>query len=248
MNKDYYYEYYNLERSHWWFRVREKIIEDTIKKYVAPSPGFKILNIGAATGRSSEMLSRFGDVTSIEYDKDCCDFASKMTGLNIIHGSILALPFPENSFELVCAFDVIEHIEDDDKGVSEMKRVSKTNGYIFVTVPAFEQLWSHHDVVNHHFRRYKMDQVISRFKRSKGFFVFKSYFNSLLFLPIYGFRILSKIVPKKWIRKDSGSDFSVNNNSLVNKILFKIFSFERFLLKKVTFPVGVSILLLWKKQ
>jgi ubiquinone/menaquinone biosynthesis C-methylase UbiE len=247
MNKDYYQEYYLLERNHWWFQVREKIIEDSIKKYTSFTPGYKILNIGAATGRSSEMLSKYGTVTSIEYDKECCEFTTRKTGLEILHGTILSLSFPDDYFDMVCAFDVIEHIEDDSKGVSEMVRVCKSAGNVFITVPAFKQLWSHHDVINHHYRRYKMSQIESLFKACKGSIIFKSYFNSLLFLPIYAFRMSSKIIPEKWIRKDSGSDFSVNNNQVVNRILFKIFSFERFLLKKVRFPAGVSILFMWKK-
>jgi SAM-dependent methyltransferase len=249
MNKDYYAEYFKLERTHWWFKTREKIIEDVIKTRISTPGKTSILNIGAATGRTTEMLSKYGTVTSLEYDKDCCEFTRQKINIPIIHGSILDLPFPNDSFDLVCAFDVIEHIEDDGQGVKEMDRVCRSAGHIFITVPAFASLWSHHDVVNQHFRRYRMPQIVNLFRSLKnGSIAYKSYFNSLLFPPVFAFRKLSKIIPDKWIRKDAGSDFSVTQNALINKFLFGIFSFERVLLKFMQFPVGVSIIFLWKKN
>ena len=92
MQHDYYKEYYDLERQHWWFVAREKIILNYLKKIIAAKivtkQDLKILNIGCGPGRSSQYLSSFGEVTSIEYDKECCEFASERTGLQIINGSI----------------------------------------------------------------------------------------------------------------------------------------------------------------
>jgi SAM-dependent methyltransferase len=249
VNKDYYAEYFKLERTHWWFKVREKIIEDVIKKHISTGGDFSILNIGAATGRTSEMLSKYGVVTSLEYDEDCCVFTRQKLNIPIIHGSILELPFADNSFDLVCAFDVIEHVADDSLGVREMERVCKSTGNIFITVPAFAGLWSHHDVVNQHFRRYRMPQILNLFRSlNNGRVVFKSYFNSLLFPPVFVFRKTSKIIPEKWIRKDAGSDFSVVQNGFINKLLFSVFYFESILLKFMRFPAGVSIIFLWEKN
>lgn len=248
MNKEYYSEYFELERSHWWFRVREKIIKDVLEQSIDNNTTLKILNVGAATGKTSEMLGNYGTVTSIEYDKDCCDFTSKRLGIEIINASVLDLPFADNSFDLVCAFDIIEHVEDDFKAVTEMHRVCKSNGLIYVTVPAFQKLWSHHDVVNQHFRRYVMSGVENLFKHLKGKRVFKTYFNSLLFIPIFCFRVLSNIFGSENRRSGSGSDFSaLSKDSLIDKVLFNIFMIERYLLRKTTFPVGVSALFIWKK-
>jgi SAM-dependent methyltransferase len=195
MDHNYYAEYYEYERNHWWFTAREHILISIIKTLQKKSyfqQNIKILNVGCSTGRSSEYLAQFGEVTSIEYDAFCCEFTSKKTGLKIIHGSITELDFENNSFDLVCAFDVVEHVEDDALAVAEMKRVLKPNGIMLLTVPAFMDLWSHHDEINHHFRRYTIPELKKHFPEKQENIIFKSYFNTWLFIPIYAFRKLSK--------------------------------------------------------
>ena len=254
MQHDYYKEYYELERNHWWFVAREGIlsnyIQQLIKQEKLPSADLKILNVGCGPGRSSEYLSKFGKVTSIEYDKFCCEFASEKTGLEIINGSITELPFSDNSFDLVCAFDVIEHVEDDQLAVNELKRVTKSESLILITVPAFMSLWSHHDVINHHFKRYKIKEVNQLFdSTNNGNKVFDTYFNSYLFLPIYFFRKVSNLLKLGKKRKGSGSDFEAFKPGILNTILYKVMSFESgFINRKKKFPFGVSILYNWKKN
>ncbi len=253
MNHEYYKEYYDLERNHWWFVAREKIISNYIRRLIQKEQlsdmNLNILNIGCGPGRSSEYLSQFGKVTSVEYDKFCCEFASQKTGLEIINGSITELPFTENSFDLVCAFDVIEHVENDQLAVTEMKRVVKKDGVVFITVPAYMSLWSHHDVINHHFRRYKLPEIKKLFLTvNDGKMIFSSYFNTFLFPPIYAFRKLSNLFKTGEKRAGSGSDFEAFKPGLLNNILFAIMHFEtKFINSNISLPFGVSILYTWKK-
>ena len=253
MQHEYYKEYYNLERKHWWFVAREKILVSYVTRLLKQNQlpqELKILNIGCGPGRSSEYLSQFGTVTSIEYDKFCCEFASEKTGLKIIHGSITELPFDNESFDLVCAFDVIEHVEDDLRATEEMKRVAVNKGVLLVTVPAFMSLWSHHDEVNHHFRRYKLKEVQQLFIKAGGGRVLSStYFNTILFPPILLFRKLSNLLQSGTKRRGSGSDFEAFNPGIINSMLFKLMSSESILInKKIKLPFGVSILYCWKKN
>lgn len=254
MQHDYYKEYYDLERQHWWFVAREKIISNYLKKLIKENQlnlnDLKILNVGCGPGRSSQYLSEFGNVVSVEYDKYCCEFASEKTGLEIIHGSITELPFEDQSFDLVCAFDVIEHVENDQLAVAEMKRVVKNDGIIFITVPAFMSLWSHHDVINHHFRRYKLEQVEKLFNNQKnGNKIFTSYFNFFLFPPIYFVRKLSNLLKSGKNRSGSGSDFEAFKPGITNNLLFKIMNFEsKFINRNIKLPFGVSLLYTWKKN
>ncbi|HEX3035903.1 MAG TPA: class I SAM-dependent methyltransferase [Thermodesulfobacteriota bacterium] len=249
MDRRYYDEYYFLERNHWWFRVRASIIMDYLRRIDPKNKTLTILNIGVATGASTEMLNQIGQVTSIEYDKGCAEFTSKELGIPVTSASILDLPFKNNSFDLVCAFDVIEHVEDDQKAVDEMKRVCKPGGTISITVPAFKFIWSRHDVVNKHYRRYIMKDIVNLFQtRNDGKITCKTYFNSILFPAISAFRLLSRILPDSLIRNGSGSDFTVlENKNFINKALFGIFSLERLLLKIFTLFIGTSILFSWRK-
>lgn len=253
MQQDYYKEYYNYERQHWWFVAREKLIIQAIKSHVLVlnnNVSFRILNIGCSTGRSSEYLAQFGEVTSLEYDKECCDFTTQKTGLQIINGSITELPFKDKSFDLVCAFDVVEHVEDHTKAIEEMKRVADNNGILFITVPAFMSLWSHHDVINHHYRRYKSNEIKKLFNSNNdGRELFASYFNFFLFPPIYLVRILSNYLKLGEKRSGSGSDFETFNPGILNKILYSIMNFENIFIKNnIKLPFGVSYLYTWKKN
>jgi 2-polyprenyl-3-methyl-5-hydroxy-6-metoxy-1,4-benzoquinol methylase len=251
MDKNYYKEYYVLEREHWWFRARAKIISNLISKRIKNQEinKLKILNIGAATGKTSEILSEFGTVTSLEYDKECCDFANDTLNLNIINGSILELPFADGEFDMVCALDVIEHVEDDFLAVSEMKRVCKSGGLVVVTVPAFMLLWSNHDEVNHHFRRYTMSNLKEIFSKLNLTTVKATYFNTLLFLPILAFRLISKLIPAKFIRVGAGSDATLHtSNSISSKVLYQIFKSELALLNLFNLPFGVSIFIISSKK
>jgi ubiquinone/menaquinone biosynthesis C-methylase UbiE len=125
MERTYYKEYYHLERKNWWFIVRRKILQERISKLLNHPKNLEILNAGAATGSTSEMLAAFGNVISLEYDEECCLFTKEILATPLVQGSILELPFADKQFDLVCAFDVIEHVEDDARAVAEMYRVCK---------------------------------------------------------------------------------------------------------------------------
>lgn len=258
MNQDYYQNYYYLERNHWWFVVRQEILKQELTKIEVldknKTKKRKILNIGIATGKTSEMLSEFGDVTSLEYDAVCTEFVRQKLNIEVIEGSILELPFEENSFDWVCAFDVVEHVEDDKKAISEMNRICKQNGKICITVPAFQSLWSHHDEINQHFKRYKMNETIKLFDLQSNDANFKilrkTYFNFFLFIPIWLFRKLNFLIPQQFIRKGSGSDFEVyKSNSVIDFILKETFLIEKKLFRKnISFPFGVSLLFFVQKK
>ncbi len=248
MDKDYYFEYYQSERSHWWFLARIKILEAQIRRVFPASRKLKILNIGVATGASTEMLLKFGTVTSIEYNQECIDFMKDKLPFEVEYGSILDLQFADNEFDLVCAFDVVEHVEDDGLAVKEMFRVCKPNGLVIVSVPAFASLWGPHDVINHHFRRYIKPQLLELGSKYGQVF-YASYFNTFLFPPIYLVRRILNFLPKTKEQKDPRSDLGLVNSKIINSISFHIFHAENYFLKRgMVFPFGVSALALWYKK
>lgn len=245
MDSAYYYQYYKQERTHWWFKIREKIINDQLQQLALPSSP-KILNIGAATYKSTELLKNFGHVTSIEFDEDCCQFVRDELNEEIEEGSILDLKFEDDFFDLVCAFDVIEHVEDDTTAIKEMQRVCSKNGILFITVPAYEFLWSSHDEINHHFRRYRLKDLKNIIKDRSLEIIYSSYFNTVLFPFISVFRLCLNIFKKNSESKSDFENFDPKNSS--NKLFAFLFNLERPLLKKrYSFPFGVSCLIICKK-
>ncbi len=244
MDKGYYIEYFDLERNNWWFKARLEIIRTQVKKIANGRNDLSILNIGIATGATSVMLEEFGKVKSVEYDTDCYAFVKERLNIDLEQGSILELRFEDESYDLVCAFDVIEHVENDKLAASEMMRVCKKGGDVFVTVPAFQFLWSHHDVVNQHFRRYTRKELNALFPGIKP--VFTTYINTLLFFPISFIRLMSKLIPFK--REGSGSDFGLIKSDFLNTLFYQVFLSENTLLKsRIDLPLGVSVLSIFKK-
>jgi SAM-dependent methyltransferase len=249
MKPEYYREYYRLERENWWFLARQEILFSQAKKLFARKEKIRILNVGAGLGATTIMLEQLGDVTSVEYDKYCCDFVATELGLEFIHGSITDLPFKEDVFDLVCAFDVVEHVHEDKLAISELYRVCKTGGYVFTTVPAFKFLWSQHDEINEHIRRYTLRNYTELFTSLNGKITFKSYFNFWLFAPIAIVRIVSSVFRKKGAHIQPKSDFTKIKSGVISRCLLTIFKSERFFLNRyIKLPVGVSVMVVYKKD
>lgn len=251
MDKAYFNEYYHLERKNWWFTVRRKILSERIEHVLGRPRNITSLNVGAATGTTSDMLTRFGQVTSIEYDADCCSFAQTYMTTPMLQGSITELPFEQESFDLVCAFDVIEHVEDDHTAIEELVRVCKPGGYIMITVPAYAFLWGPHDIINQHFRRYTLKELLQLFGNRGGRIVYKTYFNAILFMPIAAFRLVASLGSRFIKKKESNgvSDHQVFGTAGVfNSLLAGLFQIDYYLLKAgLRFPAGVSIMVVFKK-
>jgi SAM-dependent methyltransferase len=245
MEKGYYTYYFDLEREHWWFQARNKIIFSQIEKiYQEKKRSLNILNVGVATGSTSQLLSNFGQVTSVEYDQDCIDFVKSKIDLPIVKGDVLALDFADNTFDLVCALDVVEHVENDRLAAKELTRVCKVGGFMVITVPSFQSLWGEHDIINHHFKRYRRFELQELFKYHTDL-IYSTYFNFWLFLPIWIIRNL----PFKLARKNSGSDFDLFQFRWLNGLLYGILASENvFTSHDIRLPFGVSCLGIWRKK
>jgi SAM-dependent methyltransferase len=245
MERSYYRQYYALERNHWWFVVRSSLIRRCLGIHLPEQKNRRILNIGTATGATSDMLAYFGEVVSSEFDHETCVFLREELGMDVTEASVTELPFDDESFDLVCAFDVIEHVEDDSRAMLEMKRVCKKGGFIAITVPADMDLWSQHDVINHHFRRYELKGIQTLAKKAGLKLVYESYFNTILYPPV----LLVRKIKKAFGRKEKpASDFDMKMPEWIHAVLKQVFSFEKRWVGKKKMPFGVSILWLGKKE
>jgi SAM-dependent methyltransferase len=248
MDKSYVQQYGQLENNHWWFIIRRKIILQTLRNHIPDGKLNKlsILNVGAAAGGSSKWLMELGKVVSLENDPLFLSYLSTQN-LSVIDASATDIPFNNNHFDLVCAFDVIEHVTDDQKALAELVRVCKPGGHICITVPAFQVLWGTHDKINGHKRRYIQRQLKDLTGFTDTTILYSSYFNALLFFPVFLFRKIQLIFGNK--DQQNEADFAYfKSNTIVNSILKKVFGVELFLLKLFRFPVGVSLIMIIRKN
>ena len=245
MNKEYIKEYVTLEKEHWWFIVRKRILSFFLQKHNTQK-NLRILNVGAAGGASSQWLAAFGEVVSLESDPFFVEHLLSIK-IDVVNASVTNMPFANETFDLVCAFDIIEHVEDHLAAMRELDRVCKTGGRVCLTVPALNILWSHHDEVNGHFRRYTKASLTGLVLALPSLRLMEiKYFNSLLFLPILMARKFSNMFRPH--RIDTMSDFTgFKVRAPISALLQSIFSLEVSLFRSVSFPLGVSLLGIWQK-
>jgi SAM-dependent methyltransferase len=224
-----------LDQRHWWYRARRHVLAALIKRRAMPPEGGQILEVGCGTGHNVSMLSQFGKVSALEVDAE-----ARAVAQTRLDQPILSAPLPElegvprKHFDLVCAFDVIEHIADDVSAVAGIAKCLKPGGKFVATVPAHQWMWSAHDAVNHHFRRYSKGSFRALIDGSPLRLEAAGYFNSLLFPIAVAERMASKMRGK-----DEGH-LSLPPAPL-NALLEKAFAAERHLIGRVPLPVGLSL-------
>jgi SAM-dependent methyltransferase len=182
MDRDYELQTHQAEDRHWWYRGRRTVIERLIAGLTLPE-GTRILDAGCGSGRNMVDLQRHGAVTGVELSSTSVALARDRNAGEVVEGSVLEMPFADDSFELAVSLDVIEHLEDDHGALRELRRVVAPGGALLLTVPAYQWLWSGHDEINHHHRRYTR-RSLQQAAESCGWRQTRTtYFNSLL-LPV----------------------------------------------------------------
>ena len=182
MDRDYELQTHQAEDRHWWYRGRRQVLEQVIAALALPRQA-RILDAGCGSGRNMIELARRGTVTGVELSDTSVGLARARHTGDVISGSVLQMPFASASFDLAVCLDVLEHLEDDRAALRELRRVVAPGGSLLVTVPAYQWLWSGHDEVNHHYRRYTQ-RSLRRVAEQAGWQQVRStHFNSLL-LPV----------------------------------------------------------------
>jgi len=227
---------YRTETAHWWYRVRRDLTRKLITQF-AGGRDLKILDIGCGTGGLMRELEAFGEVHGVDNSEQAIAFCHTRGVMNTKLGSITDIPYPAGSFDVVLALDVLEHVDDDIRGISEMKRVLRPGGIMIIFSPAFQFLWGTTDEVGHHHRRYTLPELRQKLSREQVTIEFSSYFNFFLFLPIFAVRTLVRVLPFQ-----AKSENVLGGAGIVNQVLYRIFSFETALLPRISFPFGVSVL------
>jgi trans-aconitate methyltransferase len=184
------------------------------------------------------LLAEFGEVEGVESSERALAHCRRRLPEARIHQGHLPDGIPTGArFDLVTAFDVLEHLEDPVTTLRALREVMAPGGALVCTVPAFQFLWSGHDVVNQHHRRYTRPTLRAHLEAGGFELTHESYFNALLFPAVAAVRLFRKLVPER----TPGSDLDMPPAPL-NRLLAALLSSERHAAARTTVPFGVSLL------
>jgi SAM-dependent methyltransferase len=235
---------FRLEQSHWWHVGRRKIlaafVEEICRNVTDRRP--RILDVGCGTGANLLMLSKYGDAEGVDISEDALAFCRERGLDKVKLGAAEELPYDDGTFDLVTAFDVVEHIDDDLAGLSEMRRVLRPGGRVLLFVPTFMFLWGLQDEVSHHRRRYRLPEL-RRVLEQAGFEIERTtYANVTFFVPILLIRKLMRLTGM-----NAASENNINVTAF-NGILGGLLGAESSILRFMNLPFGVSGLCVARKR
>ena len=166
MKKDVYIKMADVEENHWWFKSRTKIVEAFVQK--SDRKDLKIFDLGCASGKNFQMLSKYGEITGFEPEEYSIQIAkNKGIAKDIIQGYL-----PQDAkkitekFDLVVLTDVLEHIEKDEESLKVIHNIMKPDAKVIITVPALMWMWGHHDETHYHYRRYTVKELREKMKEA----------------------------------------------------------------------------------
>jgi len=221
--------------AHWWFVGRRHILRSLINRFVKLPHRATILEAGCGFGGNLSLLEDYGQIHAFEYNDEARAFAAQRTAGSVAFGALPdEIGFNDKQFDLIALLDVLEHIDDDLGSLISLRKRLTDDGSLVITVPAIPALWSDHDVVHHHKRRYSKDMLMRRLAEAGLAPQSVGYFNSLLFPLALAQRLASRF-------GKTAPEASPLPPAPLNKLLAGIFSFERTLLGWLKFPVGLSL-------
>ena len=232
-----------VEATHWWFIGRRRLFAREIDKTGLPRSS-RVLDVETSTRANLRLLRDLGfhTVDGLDFSNEAIRYCREK-GLGLVrYGDVCSMPFADESFDLLLATDIIEHVDDDAKALGEIARVLRPGGKALITVPAFPIIWGLQDRIAQHRRRYRMCQLVNRVACAGFAIDVCYYFNFLLFLPIWMGRRLIDI-----FRPEIQNEAQINS-PLINRVMLAIFSTDIAMAPILRVPFGVSILLVATKK
>jgi SAM-dependent methyltransferase len=229
----------DLDEHHWWFAGRRRVILGELERLPLPAPA-SVLDAGCGSGRNLVELARFGPVAGIELTPQAAAVAIDRAIGDVRVGPVESLPWNDATFDLVTCLDVLEHTPDDRVTLRELRRVTRPGGFLVLTVPAYPILWSAHDVVSGHYRRYRVGTLSAALAQAGWSVERLTAFNSLLLLPA----ALVRIPQRRRTRAPAGrrSELELTPGWL-NRVLELPLRAEAALLRRGRrLPVGLSLI------
>ncbi len=223
------------EAQHWWFVGRRAVIDGLLDRIDLP-PGATVLEAGCGTGGNLSSLQRRGIVSAFEPSPAGAGIArSRHPDMAVESGELPhMLPFPEGTFDLVAALDILEHIQDDAGALEALVRLSRPGGHVLITVPTHPFIWGSHDRRLSHVRRYAVGQLLELCRRQDADVIYEGAFNTVLAPVAFAARLAEKFL-----------GFDIGNQERlpawpINQALSRLFALERGLVRRTRLPVGLS--------
>jgi SAM-dependent methyltransferase len=233
----------DVDDEHWWYRGRRAVIAAELAQ-LAPLAKAQILDAGCGSGATLVELTRWGSVSGIELNEDAAGVARNRGAFDVRTGKLEELPWEDSTFDLVTCLDVIEHTPDDVIALRELHRVAKAGGWLLVTVPAYQALWSRHDEANHHFRRYSR-RSLREVARVAGWQVQReTSFNMLLLAPAAAVRLAHR---RRAADRDHTPDLQLGPKWLNGVLELPMRAEARWLGAGHSLPAGLSLLAVLRK-
>lgn len=237
---------FEVEDSYWWYEGIRKVACTLLENFLPQRRGLKILDAGCGTGGNLKILERFGTVYGIEVSKTAIGFLKRRGFSRFAAGCVTEMPFRSGAFELLTTFYVNEYVGNDRDAFREYFRVLKPGGFLYVAEVALESLRGEHDIAVGIVRRYRKSELNEKIKEAGFEVVRSSYYNTLLFPPIFLLRKVRSILFPPARSEDAKSDFRLAPGFLHGFFKRTLF-WEASLLKYVTLPFGVSVFTLARK-
>lgn len=242
-----YRRLFEREEFYWWNIGRREILKSELERHLVSKRGLSILDVGCGAGGNIKILGEFGAVTGLDISEEALKFA-KTRGVfkNLVQGNAERLPFPDNTFDLISALDVLEHVPDDQQALREIFRVLKKGGLALITVPAHRWLWSRHDEALHHLRRYTTDELREKLRKA-GFRVAE---HSHFVVPAIFFLVFQKILRR--IRKIREAQETIDTYDIIlppwlNRALIGWLFAEKIVIRFIPLPAGSSLFMIAQK-
>jgi SAM-dependent methyltransferase len=223
------------QQVHWWFAGRRLILNHLLNS-LRLSPKSRILEVGCGTGANIPMLQKFGSVAAVELASFARDHVRAAMKIEVAPGSLPDdLPYADRKLDLICLFDVLEHVERDQEALCILRERLAPKGLLIITVPAYQWLYSSHDAQHHHYRRYTARRLRTLAKAAGLRPTRVGYYNTVLFPLALIRRLAEKLLNARPV------DDSALPGSLLNQFLYRAFSLEARFIRSWLFPVGLSV-------
>jgi len=241
-----YSELVQQEQNHWWFIARRAITRALLNRANLPANA-AILDAGCGSGGNLSMLASYGAVSAFEMSEFMYARAKERSIGRVEQGKLPEqIPFANEQFDLITMFDVLEHIENDSAALSTLSARLKTGGKMLITVPAFGWLFSRHDQLHHHFRRYSRRELQTKLQNSGLEIELINYWNCLLFPVAVATRLVDFLISK--VSKGQNTIGTKTPAPPINKLLAKLVSAEKFIIPRLPLPCGLSLVVVARKK